>query len=90
LFRLLSLILIALLLTACATTSTSNYNAASPQPPLADTSVEMSTAGKVVAIVLFPIWFPLWIIANNPPSRGYRSVHCQSYTYKDAYHTKCY
>ena len=49
------------------------------------------TAGDVLkAIVALPVAVGLGAVANYGRYHRYPSVHCRSWTYKDAYHTSCY
>jgi hypothetical protein len=83
------LLIIVVLLTSCVTATP--YKIVQPTLPSLSIGPPPPTFSQNLATVLLaPVTIPLAIIVNNPPSRGYRSVHCQSYTYKDAYHTKCY
>jgi hypothetical protein len=101
----LSLILIALLLTSCASapdiqyTGHSRYIAAIGKPaeewpPLPVPSVPLAPASAsgvdvMKEFMLLPLLLPFAVLENYPSYRASRTT-CRSYVYKDQYHTTCY
>lgn len=98
----LSLILLTVFLTACATPQQTaldrNYAekaAAAGTTVKADPATAGPSTGQTIAgLLLLPVALPVLLLTTAATHRygsgGYRGVHCKSYEYKDQFHTKCY